>query len=118
MEHRLLPLSAICLGILLAGCTIYQSTEIARPSEERLKVKFENETASRLFNSMLSDRMILRKNNVAHNVSLAGITFYRDEQKLSDNAFWNDEVRRCDTDGDLLITEQEARTYSRSDPFN
>lgn len=106
------------LVMAMTGCTIFNSTDVVRPSEERMNVKFENENASKLFNDKFRDKMALRTNTMKNDVSIAGVTFYKEQQKLSDNAFWNDEVRRCNTSGDLVISEKEAKAYSESDPFN
>jgi uncharacterized protein YceK len=111
--HTRFVLLSLLLVPVMAGCaTVYSRQDRIRTGEERLKISFESEAASSWFHRGM-DQARLHKGTVADRTVLAVpfITLYRRESVLSDNAFFNDQVRRCDVNGDLKITEAEARVY-------
>jgi hypothetical protein len=100
----LLPLAAS------SGCvTLYSKTEVIRAEEPQMPVRFETAKASRLFHEELA-----RRSNHADGttVGIPFVTFYTKERVLAESAFFNEQVRKCDTDQDGVITEREAMVYA------
>lgn len=105
-------MGALICGIALTGCiTFYSKTDIERGDEQRRPVRFENERAGTLFTEELE-----RRSDVVGEVAIGMpfVTFYERTRRLSDAAFFNEQVRICDTDQDGIITEIEANVYSRN----
>lgn len=103
--------------ILSSGCAIIHSYEEVRRNEQRIGIKFESEKAAKLFNEAFSsiERRLGAKNLPdSTRVDLILITLYRKQRKLSDNAFYNDAVNEADTDGNLIVTEDEALRFYKS----
>lgn len=92
------------------GCiTLYEKTEVVRAEEQKLPVRFESGKASYKFHEELK-----RRHNCVEGTWLGVpfVTFYRKTKALSENAFFNEQVRTCDTDQDSLVTEHEALVYA------
>jgi len=102
----------------LAGCmTLYHKRDVARAGEERLSVNFESEAAATWFQSRLALRNRDREASKQTLFAVPFVTLYHRETVLADNAFFNDQVRACDTNGDGKITEAEARVYACPTPL-
>jgi hypothetical protein len=95
----------------LTGClTVFSKTEVIRSEEPRPAVQFESPKAASVFYEEL-DR---RSRSVGEAFfGIPFITLYKKDTVLSDNAFFGDQVRECDSNHDGLITELEARIYAR-----
>jgi hypothetical protein len=104
-------LTAVVGMTSLSGClTVFSKTEVIRSEEQRPAVQFESSKAASVFYEELDRR--------SHTVGgsyfgIPFITLYAKETVVSDNAFFADQVRECDTNHDGLITELEARIYAR-----
>jgi hypothetical protein len=105
---RFLPLFAGAL--LLAGC-ISQHETVYR-DEPRLKIEFENDTAGRVFYEALSKRPHKPDHERKTSVSIPVVFDYEERVVEGENKRFNDAVRKCDTNQDSRITEQEARIFA------
>jgi len=103
------------LAVLLwgtGGCQVSHRTDEIRSDEPMLEVSFENEEAEKLFVKAVHTTFG-REKNVAR-IGLPGLSLYSRDETVAWNASCNDHIRKIDTDGNLFITEQEARSYYQS----
>lgn len=96
-----------------SGCISSEKT-IFRDAD-RMKVDFENDTAGRLFYETLN-KTSTRHNRSESNTEISlPIIFERKVHTVDgDNLFFNQAVRRCDSNADSKITELEARIFSQN----
>ncbi len=103
----------LALAILFCpGCLIMQNKkEYLRRDESVKRVEFESEEAGRLFHKQ---RKRNRCRTQAGNESLVipFIIVYNKQTELSSNARYNNEIDKCDSNGNGMITLEEARIYS------
>jgi hypothetical protein len=109
-HHLLFPAAAVA-ALLLAGCISHQETVYR--DEPRAKVEFENDTAGRLFYETLSKSPKTGRHAESNTeVSLPIVFEHKQKVVGGENVAFNDAVRRCDTNADGRITEQEARIFA------
>lgn len=106
-------LSLLTGSLLVCGCISHEET-VYRDSS-RLKVDFENDAAGRIFYETLS----LEKSNpdarmAKTSVSIPVVFEHNKKVVSGENEHFNNAVRRCDTNQDGKITEQEARIFAAS----
>ena len=96
-----------CPGCLVVHC----KKEYLRRDESVKRVEFESEEAGRLFHKQ---RKRNRCRTQAGNESLVipFIIVYNKQTELSSNARYNNEIDKCDSNSDGMITLSEARIYS------
>jgi len=107
-------LLALCAALSCCGCLCvynYTSEESLRASEPKRAVQFQSETAARLFCTTVNLRMKCAREEPTEEIYIPLLTSITRTQKLSDAAFYNDQVAVCDTNGDGLITDAEAVAY-------
>ncbi len=108
---RILAWVALTGGVLATGCISHRETVYR--DEPRMKVEFENDTAGRIFYEALSKSAgRFKRSESATEVSLPIIFEHKQRTVSGENAAFNDAVRRCDTNQDGKITEQEARIFA------
>ena len=103
-------------GALMSGCLVMGSKhEVLRKDETVKKIEFESEEAGILFHKV-------RRQATAHGgqeehdcIVIPFIIAHNTHRKLSDNARYNDEISKCDANGDGHITLIEAKIYGRDD---
>ncbi|MFM7102886.1 MAG: hypothetical protein ACKOET_03115 [Verrucomicrobiota bacterium] len=106
-------LAALAAAALLAGCIHHHST--VRNEEPRLKVDFESDTAGRVFYEALSrSKGPSHRQETRTEFSIPIVFEYEERVIDGDNVRFNRAVRRCDTNQDGRITEQEARIFAAS----
>jgi hypothetical protein len=102
-------------GVLVAvvcvafGCQINNKTQEIRSEEQMLAVTFENERAEELFVKAVKTTHGDVQN--ARRIGVPGLSLYSRGETVAWNASCNDHLRQMDTDGDLVITEQEAASH-------
>lgn len=100
-------------ALAFTGCISTDQT-VSR-EEERLKVEFENDTAGRLFYETLSKvRSSGNRTESKTEVSLPVVFRHKHRVVEGESTGFNQAVRRCDTNRDGKITEQEARIFTES----
>ena len=100
------------VAISSTGCiTIYNKKEEIGEREERLSVTFESEDSAQLFNTTASRKLKKPSPTDTSFVGIPFVTLYSKTTVLSENARFNDEIRRCDSNRDGIITDAEAKAY-------
>jgi hypothetical protein len=109
-------LSTCALAFVLAagnGCISTEKTTYR--DAERMKVEFENDTAGRLFYETLNKHSGAGSRSESKTAVSIPIVFEHKQRTVDgENLLFNSAVRRCDTNGDGKITEQEARIFSQN----
>lgn len=98
--------AVLCMG---SGCQFHNVTNEIRSDEPMLKVSFENARAEELFMKAVNTTYGDEKN--VQRVGLPGFSLHSRNESIAWNANCNDHIRAMDTDGNLVITEQEAQAH-------
>ena len=108
---RLLAAGLAVASISFApGClTLYSKTEVVRGEEPRRPISFENAQAAETFQKAMRDKS---PSLGGIDISIPFVTLYSKERQLSDSAFFNLCVMRCDTNQDGMITQTEAEIFA------
>ena len=108
---RLFLLLALAL-LFCPGClVVHCKKEYLRRDEPVKKIEFESEEAGRLFHKQRKRNRC--RTQAGHKALIIPfIVVYNKETELSSNACYNDEIDKCDSNGDAMITLSEARIYS------
>ena len=105
------PTLVLTVALLNAGCISTERTVYQEP--ERVKVEFENDAAGRLFYEALSKLESRHDRNESRtSISIPVVFEHKHRVVDGENVAFNQAVRRCDTNGDGRITEQEARIFA------
>ena len=99
--------------LAFTGCVSTHKTVYR--DQERAKVEFENDAAGRTFYEALSQQQPAHERTESDTQISVPIVFKHKRRVVEgeDSAF-NQAVRRCDTNRDGRITEQEARIFAES----
>jgi hypothetical protein len=112
MKRHFVALLGVALLSSTSGCLfVNHSTKVVRDKEPMQRVAFESPQAQQAFAAGVHD---LQAHKQAYNfqVSAMPILWWKSTaNELSDNAIYNDQVSVCDTNGDGMISTQEALTY-------
>ena len=101
----------LIVTLLNVGCISTERTVYQEP--ERVKVEFENDAAGRLFCEALSKLESRHDRNESRtSISIPVVFEHKHRVVDGENVAFNQAVRRCDTNGDGRITEQEARIFA------
>lgn len=104
------------LALLVAcpGCLVtHHSRHIVREEEPRREVEFESLQVRQAFEARLAD--LKDKGDKPRKERILAIPFllaWSREEVLSDNAWYNDQLAACDTNGDNRIALDEAWVYN------
>ena len=98
--------AVLCMG---GGCQFHNVTNEIRSDEQMLKVSFENARAEELF--MKAVNMTYGDAKNVERLGLPGFSLHSRNETVAWNANCNDHIRAMDTDGNLVITEQEAQAH-------
>ena len=100
-------------ALALVGCI--STDETVYREEERARVEFENDAAGRIFYETLSKLPSQHNRTESRTeVSLPVIFKHKRHVVEGDSSAFNQAVRRCDTNRDGKITEQEARIFAEA----
>ena len=112
MNRHFIALLAAALLCSTSGCLfVNHSTKVVRDKEPMQRVQFESEQAHQCFVAGVHD-LQTRKQSYNFQVSAMPLLWWRSSaNELSDNAIYNDQISVCDTNGDGVISTQEALTY-------
>jgi hypothetical protein len=101
--------------IVAAGSGCISSEKTVYRDAERAKVEFENDTAGRLFYETLNKSSARQNRSESKTeISLPIVFDHKVRTVDGDNLVFNSAVRRCDSNGNGKITEQEARIFSQN----
>lgn len=90
------------VAVLSTGCS--SNRRILNPTVERQPIVFESPQAADAFEEALDDRYDDGEADIAQ---LRG--------RLSKNAFFNQQIKVADSNGDGVITDEEAWRYAKND---
>ncbi|MGL4462797.1 MAG: hypothetical protein ACRDD1_10445 [Planctomycetia bacterium] len=97
---------------LLGGCiTFFSRTQYVGSDQPRLPVQFESPVAARTFLDCMDGRSRLLGQTY---IGVPFVTFFASNQQLAESAFFNEQVRICDTNADGLVTMDEATIYAKT----
>jgi len=102
-------LADVSLSMIPGFLTLYSKTEVVRGEEPRRPVSFENAEAAEAFQQAMKNKS---PSMGGMDVSIPFITLYSKDRQLSDSAFFNLCVMRCDTNQDGIITVAEAKIFA------
>ncbi len=114
MNRTCLKLMAflICLPGL-AGCLfVRHHTKIDREKEMQQQVVFENVQAQRVFESRAANPVARAVDGKTNVVAVPFLLWSSTHRMKSEAAYYNDQIRVCDKDGDRQISEAEALSYN------
>jgi hypothetical protein len=95
--------------LCLAGCIHHSETTYREV--ERVKVQFESGKAASIFYEALSKMPFEGRSESHTEVSIPVVFENKRTVKSGENEKFNEAVRRCDTNGDGVITESEAEIF-------
>ena len=112
MNRRFIALLGAAFLCPFSGCLfVNHSTKVVRDKEPMQRVAFESEQARQYFQAAVHD-LQSHKKSYNFQVSAMPVLWWRSSaNELSDNAIYNDQISVCDTNGDGVISAQEAMTY-------
>lgn len=114
MQTCFSPARAAVLAALLlcSGCIRHETTTYRE--ESRVPVAFENDAAARAFYETLErTRSDYGRTESKTDVSLPVVLDHKHRVVQGESVAFNRAVRRCDTNADGVITEREARAFSK-----
>jgi hypothetical protein len=95
-----------------SGCLVVHTRErVVREDEQRRSVRFSSPRAQRDFQTAALDPKTRRSNESSNLFGIPFLMFYYHCTKLSENAYYNDQLADCDSDGDGLITDDEVLAF-------
>ena len=111
-RHTVILLLLGAMPCWLSGCLfVRHATRVVRDKEKQQPVQFESQRAQEFFVAGVHELQCHKQNL---NVEVSAVPFlwwYSHSDELSDNAIYNDQISACDTNGDGVISMQEASTY-------
>jgi hypothetical protein len=103
---------AVCFVASSGGCLVVHTRErVVREEEQRRNVHFSSPRAQRDFQSAALDPKTRRANESSSCFGIPFLMLYYHSTKLSENAYYNDQLADCDSDGDGLITDDEVLAF-------
>ena len=105
----------VLLLISSNGCLVLRSrNHVIRENEARRVMRFQSVGAQRQFQAHSLDAKARRKTGSRRFFAIPFVVFNNESSVLSENAYYNDEAARCDTNGDGLLSDFEVAEYSSS----
>lgn len=112
MKPNLLRFAPLALAAMSFTACISSKETVYRETE-RVKVEFESDAAARLFYEAFTKSPESRqRNEKTTSFTIPVLLHTQRTEKDSENSAFNAAVRRCDTNADGKITEQEARIFA------
>lgn len=113
--HRHRCAAGLCLLALMSlqtGCLVtHVNRSIVREREPRRELNFESPFAARTFNQLAFNEKRRNASASTRMVAIPFLTMHVHSATPSENAFYNDQIAACDTDGDGFITDSEAMSF-------
>ena len=107
------PLAACAMAG--GGCLFTSASEkVIEPDAPRKSVQFESETAMAAFQKEADNRYLAGGGERGSGAfCIPFVVAIAETRVLSENAFYNMQVRKADANGDGTISDAEARVYAR-----
>ena len=103
-------LACVCSGCLFVRHTTHQ----VREKEALRPARFESAQTQSVFEAGVNDLKAHKNTSDPEVVAVPFVIWYSSVSELSDNAIYNDQISVCDTNGDNLITLDEAQAFRAS----
>ncbi len=105
----------IALTVCCSGCLLNHSQKrVIREHAERTPVQFESLNAAESFNKIANSEDLRKSLGSSASFGVPFLIGLSRESVPSQNAFYNDQVIRCDINSDGLISDQEAYSFSEA----
>lgn len=112
---RTLRYLIIALAMCCNGCLVnHTQKRVIRENEKRISVEFESLNAAESFNKIANSEDIRQSLGSSASFGVPFLIGLSRESVPSQNAFYNDQVIRCDINNDGLISDQEAYSFSET----
>jgi hypothetical protein len=99
--------------ICVSGCLYsHTSMKTVRENEVRRTVSFESPKAAKAFQERALSQDANDENLAGWTVGIPFVLYLARSKKLSQNAYYNDQLTLADTDDDGLISQSEALAYN------
>jgi hypothetical protein len=96
-----------------SGCLLNHSQKrVIREDERRMHVHFESPSAAESFNKVANSEDMRKANGSSSSFGIPFVVGLSHEAVPSQNAFYNDQVTRCDANSDGFISNEEAQSFS------
>jgi hypothetical protein len=105
---------SLCAALLCcsSGCLFVQhTTRVVRNKEPIHPAQFESERAQQFFVAGVHELQAHKKDFDVQVSAVPFLWWYSSTNELSDSAVYNDQISACDTNGDGIISMQEALAY-------
>jgi hypothetical protein len=96
------------------ACLHYERTDTVRREENPQAISFESEAAERLFADALEKKKVSNLDISSANITVPLIFYWSKSVRLSEAAFFNDQVKACDVDGNGLLSDTEVAEYHKN----
>lgn len=95
------------------GCLVLRKRErVIRESEPRRVTHFQSARAQQQFQGHALNAKARRQTGSRRFLAIPFLVVNSESSVLSENAYYNDEAVRCDTNGDGLLSDLEVAEYS------
>jgi hypothetical protein len=112
MHHNWRRLACALLLSCTSGCLfVRHNTRVVREKEALRPIQFESDQARSVFEAGVHELQAHKETSGGDVVAVPLLCWYSHVNELSDNAIYNDQESACDTNGDNIITLEEALPY-------
>ena len=112
---RTLGCLIIALAVCCNGCLLnHTQKRVIRENEARFPVQFESQNAAESFHTIANSEDIRKSLGSSASFGVPFLIGLSRESVPSQNAFYNDQVIRCDINSDGFISDQEANSFSEA----
>ncbi|HJT30524.1 MAG TPA: hypothetical protein VJ783_00550, partial [Pirellulales bacterium] len=87
--------------------------DLIRADEPRRPSRFVSVSAKQEFEARVREQFPKRRTQSSQTAWLMPIFLFRRETKLSENAYYNDQLASCDADANGFVTDDEVAWYTR-----
>lgn len=102
----------LCLCWLCSGCLVSHSRKkIVREDEIRRDVVFQSPESAEKFNALASDDSMRNAEGSSSNFGIPFLVGFSHASVPSQNAYYNDQISKCDTDGDGFLSDAEVQAF-------
>ena len=112
MGHRRQLLVCAVLLCCSSGCLfVRHNTRVVREKEALRPIRFESDQARSVYEAGVHELQAHKDTSGGDVFAIPFLCWSSHVDQLSDNAIYNDQQSACDTNGDNMITLEEALAY-------